>query len=141
MTTLIETLKQHLQSHTAAPGWCVALSGGLDSSVLLHALDAVRQQQACPPLRAVHIHHGLQAVADSWPQHCQALCAQLEVPLQVIHVQVDAQASTEQAARRARYAAMAGQLQAGERLLVAQHADDQSETLLLRLLRGSGVLG
>ncbi|NLD15030.1 MAG: tRNA lysidine(34) synthetase TilS [Gammaproteobacteria bacterium] len=141
MTTLIETLKQHLQSHTAAPGWCVALSGGLDSSVLLHALDAVRQQQACPPLRAVHIHHGLQAVADSWPQHCQALCAQLEVPLQVIHVQVDAQASTEQAARQARYTALAGQLQAGERLLVAQHADDQSETLLLRLLRGSGVLG
>lgn len=141
MKTLIETLQQQLQPHTGARGWCVALSGGLDSSVLLHALAALRQQYACPPLRAVHVHHGLQAVAESWPQHCQALCAQLDVPLQVIRVQVDTHASTERAARQARYAALANLLLPGERLLVAQHADDQSETLLLRLLRGSGVLG
>lgn len=141
MDDLVDILQRQLQPHSQAPGWCVALSGGLDSSVLLHGLAELARRQSCPPLRAVHVHHGLQAVADSWPEHCRQLCAPLGIELQVVQVQVAAAASTEQAARQARYQALAGQLQQGELLLVAQHQDDQSETLLLRLLRGSGVLG
>lgn len=141
MQDLVSLLQRRLQPYLQAPSWCVALSGGLDSSVLLHALAELAKRQNCPPLRAVHVHHGLQTVANSWPQHCQQLCEPLEVDLKVMRVQVAVEASTEQAARQARYQALADQLQQDELLLVAQHQDDQSETLLLRLLRGSGVLG
>ena len=120
-----------------APCWCVALSGGLDSTVLLHLLA----QQAPVPLRAIHIHHGLQAAADAWPAHCQRLCDSLGIPLQVIHVQVAPGASLEQGARDARYAAFVQALRPGELLLTGQHRDDQAETLLFRLLRGAGLRG
>ncbi|MBV6288990.1 tRNA lysidine(34) synthetase TilS [Pseudomonas aegrilactucae] len=120
-----------------APGWCVALSGGLDSTVLLHLLA----QNPAMPLRAIHIHHGLQAAADAWPAHCQRLCDSLGVPLQVIHVQVPPGASLEQGARDARYAAFVQALRPGELLLTGQHRDDQAETLLFRLLRGAGLRG
>ncbi|MFQ6572455.1 tRNA lysidine(34) synthetase TilS [Pseudomonas sp. UM16] len=121
-----------------APSWCVALSGGLDSTVLLHLLANLPHK---PPLRAIHIHHGLQAAADAWPAHCQRLCDDLEVELQIICVQVAAGASLEQGAREARYAAFADALRPEEVLLTGQHREDQAETLLFRLLRGAGVRG
>lgn len=130
-----------LQPWRHAAGWCVGFSGGLDSTVLLHVLATAAERGECPPLRAIHIHHGLQQVADGWPEHCQAQCDALNVPLAVVRVQVARQASVEQAARQARYAAFAAGLQKHELLLLAQHQDDQAETLLFRLLRGSGVSG
>jgi len=124
-----------------APAWHVALSGGLDSTVLLHLLARLAQREALPPLSAIHIHHGLQAAADVWPAHCRELCAELSVPLQVEYVQVAPGASLERAARDARYAALAARLAPGDVVLTAQHRDDQAETLLFRLLRGAGVQG
>lgn len=124
-----------------APSWCVALSGGLDSTVLLHLLAGLSRKRALPPIRAIHIHHGLQAAANAWPAHCQRLCDDLGVELQVIHVHVAPGASIEQGAREARYAAFAQSLRAGELLLTGQHRDDQAETLLFRLVRGAGVRG
>ena len=119
----------------------MAFSGGLDSTVLLHLLADLAQHHRLPPLSAVHIHHGLQAAADAWPEHCQAFCDALGVPLQVLRVQVPAGASLERAAREARYGAFARLTASGEVLLTAQHRDDQAETLLFRLLRGAGVRG
>lgn len=139
--TLSARLLESLASWRAAPAWHIALSGGLDSAVLLHLLASLAQREALPPLSAIHIHHGLQAAADAWPAHCRALCAALSVPLQVDYVQVAPAASLEQAAREARYAAFAARLGVGELLLTAQHRDDQAETLLFRLLRGAGVQG
>lgn len=124
-----------------APAWCVALSGGLDSTVLLHLLASLSRQHPLPPLRAIHIHHGLQAAADAWPAHCQRLCVELGIDLQIIHVTVAPGASLEQGARDARYAAFAQALRPGEVLLTGQHREDQAETLLFRLLRGAGVRG
>lgn len=124
-----------------APAWKVAFSGGLDSTVLLHLLVRLRERQKLPPISAIHVHHGLQAVADDWVEHCRAQCAVLSVPFEVRHVQVDGAASLERAAREARYAVFAELLGQGEVLLAAQHRDDQAETLLLRLLRGAGVRG
>lgn len=138
---LTDQLAPLLRDHQESAGWCVAFSGGLDSCVLLHLLTEFCRQHGGPPLRALHIHHGLQQAADSWPEHCRKVCEQLNVPFQVIRVQVSEAASTEQAARDARYTAFAGQLKAGEILMLGQHQDDQAETLLLRLLRGSGVAG
>lgn len=124
-----------------APLWRVAYSGGLDSCVLLHLLARAAQRHELPPIRAVHVHHGLQAAAEGWPAHCQQLCDALGVALDVQYVQVVPGASLERAAREARYAAFAGLMGPGEVLLLAQHQDDQAETLLYRLLRGAGVSG
>ena len=139
------TLESHLLKALApwrdAPAWRIALSGGLDSTVLLHVLVSLAQREALPPLSAIHIHHGLQSAADAWPAHCRALCERLGVPLRVEYVQVAPGASVERAARDARYAAFEAALAPGELLLVAQHRDDQAETLLFRLLRGAGVQG
>ncbi|MGP9767685.1 tRNA lysidine(34) synthetase TilS [Halomonas sp. AOP13-D3-9] len=119
----------------------VALSGGLDSSLLL-TLAATVCQQADRPLRAIHINHGLQAAAGAFEEQCKTLCARLNVPLTVVNVAVDAQGEgVEGAARNARYGAFQATLPAGDTLWLAQHQDDQAETFLLAALRGSGLRG
>jgi tRNA(Ile)-lysidine synthase len=118
----------------------VGLSGGLDSTVLLHVLARLAPVQRFV-LRAAHVHHGLQAAADAWPAHCETVCAKLGVPLQVLRVEVDRQhpQGIEAAARAARHAALRGL--GGDWLALAHHRGDQAETLLHRLTRGSGVQG
>jgi tRNA(Ile)-lysidine synthase len=134
-------LSRNLSAWRNAPAWHIAFSGGLDSSVLLHLLAHLAKSESLPALNAIHVHHGLQAAADAWPDHCRAVCTALGVPLQVVRVQVQPGASLERAAREARYQAFNEALQVGEVLLTAQHRDDQAETLLFRLLRGAGVRG
>ncbi|MDO7899291.1 tRNA lysidine(34) synthetase TilS [Pseudomonas citrulli] len=124
-----------------AATWHVAFSGGLDSTVLLHLLASLSKTQPLPALSAIHVHHGLQSVADTWPDHCRSVCEALGVPLQVVNVQVRPGASVERAAREARYGAFLAAIHSNEVLLTAQHRDDQAETLLFRLLRGAGVRG
>ncbi len=139
--------------------YIVAYSGGADSTaLLLMALEA-----APGNVSAVHVHHGLQAAADDFAAHCEAFCAQRGVPLAVLKVNAKASAgqSPEDAARRARYAAISEHILKQEKqdptvdtagaaielianpptVLLAQHADDQVETLLLALSRGAGVDG
>jgi tRNA(Ile)-lysidine synthase len=134
-------LLQALAPWRSAPVWHIGFSGGLDSTVLLHLLAELAGRERLPAIKAIHVHHGLQEVAASWPAHCQRVCQALGVPLEVVAVQVKFGASLEQAARDARYAAFMQQLGADELLLTAQHQDDQAETLLFRLLRGAGVRG
>lgn len=124
--------------HSDAPV-LIAFSGGADSTALLH-LAATSGLRA---LSAIHVHHGLQAVADDWAAHCQRLCDRLGVPLRIARVQIDPAdpAGPEAAARAGRYAAFSEALPAGGLLLTAHHRGDQAETVLLRLLRGSGVEG
>lgn len=141
MNSLSATLLQNLAPWRDSPAWHIAFSGGLDSTVLLHLLADLARHQSLPPLNALHVHHGLQAAADAWPAHCQAVCDALGVPLQVLKVQVEPGASLERAAREARYAAFETRVDVDELLLTAQHRDDQAETLLFRLLRGAGVRG
>lgn len=120
---------------------CVAFSGGRDSTVLLHALAGV-QDQAGFRLRALHVNHGLQTEATRWEEHCLAVAGGLRVPCGVLQVEPrNDGCGMESAAREARYAALKSELAPGEWLLTAHHADDQLETVLLHLLRGSGVTG
>jgi tRNA(Ile)-lysidine synthase len=115
----------------------------LDSTVLLHALAQLRRARAgrCT-LRALHVDHQLRPASAQWAAQAAAFAAGLEVPLEILTVQVQSRGqSLEAAARAARYAALAGALQEGEYLLSAHHQDDQFETLLLQLLRGAGVAG
>ncbi len=127
---------------TLAPGAVVhvAYSGGLDSTVLLHFLAHFNPRLR---LRAVHIHHGLQALADEWAGKCERFSVSLGVPFELLRVQVDAldPAGPEAAAREARYEALRGLMRPGDCLATAHHRGDQAETVLLRLLRGSGVHG
>ncbi|MFG1173638.1 tRNA lysidine(34) synthetase TilS [Erwiniaceae bacterium CAU 1747] len=133
----------HLEhSLTADQHILLAYSGGLDSTVLLHQLVLLRQQWPGLRLRALHVHHGLSPLADSWVAHCRRQCTQWNVALEVVNVTVDArQGGIESAARNARYQALAESVHPAETLLTAQHRDDQSETLLLALKRGSGPAG
>ncbi|QLR41926.1 tRNA lysidine(34) synthetase TilS [Enterobacter sp. RHBSTW-00994] len=120
----------------------VGFSGGLDSTVLLHRLKLWRDLEPDVRLRAIHIHHGLSTHADAWVAHCEALCAKWAIPLVVERVTLrDEGLGIEAQARKARYAAFANALQAGEALVTAQHLDDQCETFLLALKRGSGPAG
>ncbi len=120
----------------------VALSGGLDSTVLLHRLVMLREQQPDLCLRAIHVHHGISQFADDWAAHCQALCDAWNVALQICTVTLhDNGQGLEAQAREARYQAFARALQPTEALVTAQHQDDQCETLLLALKRGSGPAG
>ncbi len=120
----------------------VAYSGGLDSSVLLHALAASTAARA-RGLAAIHIDHGLAADSATWAEHCRRCAAGLDVELVVRRVHVDREAGSglEAAARTARQAVFAELLPAGGILVTAHHQDDQAETVLLRLLRGAGVDG
>ncbi|PAT00908.1 MAG: tRNA lysidine(34) synthetase TilS [Candidatus Dactylopiibacterium carminicum] len=118
---------------------CVAYSGGLDSSVLLHLLARLAPEGGYV-LSAIHVHHGLNARADAWAVHCARACAGLGIPLHIERVVVEpAGKGVEAAAREARHAAFVGQ--DVDWILLAHHADDQAETLLHRLMRGTGVAG
>ena len=130
-----------LPASTEGPVW-VALSGGRDSTVLLHRL-AQEPDLRRRGLGAVHVHHGLQPEADAWVAHCAAACAALDVPLQVRHVRVDATQGEgpEAAARHARREAFAAVMAPGDILATAHHLEDQAETFLLRALRASGPDG
>jgi tRNA(Ile)-lysidine synthase len=120
----------------------VACSGGADSCTLLHALAASAQARM-RGLRVLHVDHGLHADSSRWAAHCATLAASLGLPIDVRVVTVDRQRGTglEEAARSARLAAFAAALRPGEFLALAQHRDDQAETVLLKLLRGAGPEG
>ncbi len=131
-----------LRGSSAVNRYLVAYSGGLDSTVLLHALASVRDSLGLP-LVAVHVNHGLHADAPDWEAHCSARARQLDVPFlsrQVV-IAADDKRGPEAAARSARYAAISEMMQAFDCVLSAHHEDDQAETLLLNLLRGSGPAG
>lgn len=125
-----------------APGSqvCVALSGGVDSVVLLHLFAELRIDFSLT-LTAVHIHHGLSPNADHWAFTCQQLCADLDIPLQTYNLTLDHHSplGIEAAARQARYAQFA-KLPV-DFIALGHHRDDQAETFLLQLLRGAGVKG
>ncbi|MBL8514520.1 MAG: tRNA lysidine(34) synthetase TilS [Betaproteobacteria bacterium] len=129
--------------HALAGRVAVALSGGLDSMVLLDLAAQTLRGHEGVTLEAIHVHHGLSTHADHWAQFCQRECAAREVPLTIRRVRIDRDNTggqgVEAAARHARYQAF---VECGARfVLAAQHLDDQAETVLHQLLRGTGWAG
>jgi tRNA(Ile)-lysidine synthase len=138
----LEHFRDRLKQGPPTSAYWVAFSGGLDSTVLLHLMHRIRESLAIE-LRAVHVHHGLLAEADAWVRHCTSVARSYGVPLEILRVDAVAKPgeSPEAAARTARYRALQESLPAGAVLLTAHHQDDQAETLLLQLLRGTGIAG
>jgi tRNA(Ile)-lysidine synthase len=140
--TLLRDSLTRLLGDMRAPRCCVAFSGGVDSTALLHGLCQLREGLELT-LRAVHVNHHLQPAADEWAAHCRKMAARLSVSLDIVDVRVRPARgeSLEAAARTARYTALAAQLVPGEHVITAHHREDQLETILLRLVRGAGVAG
>ena len=127
-------------SHKKVKSMTVALSGGIDSVVLLHLLHQLQKRQNFT-LKASHVHHGLSKNADKWVKFCEKLCKKLSIPLDVNYVKLPQKKSLgiEGEARQLRYEKL---LQSQTDLVVlAHHEDDQAETFLLQLIRGAGVKG
>ncbi len=135
----------HLKKLANAGKYLIAYSGGVDSHVLLHLCARIKNSPQGTGLSfsAVYIDHGLSPHAKKWGRHCQQICYELDIPLTIIEVDGRAKPgqSPEASARTVRYQAFSQILTANECLLTAQHLDDQAETLLLQLLRGSGTRG
>ncbi len=152
MTSIEQAVTDCLKRHHISTALTVALSGGIDSMVLLDVMHRVHSRAsgksastAAPVLEfdALHVHHGLSPNADAWAEFCQAECDARDVRLTIVRVQVDRHDTggqgVEGAARRARYGAFSQH--AAATILAAQHADDQAETVLHQLLRGTGLAG
>ena len=132
-----------LKSHeNAIYGLCIAYSGGLDSTVLLHIADAFCKQTKIA-LTAVHVNHGISANAKKWQAHCQTQCAKINVPFytESLALKKMPQQSLEADARDARYSILDKFAGLNNIVLLAQHQNDQAETLLIQLKRGAGIKG
>ena len=117
----------------------IGFSGGLDSTVLLHLL--VSYPSLKNRLLAVHVNHGLSPNALAWQQHCQKICSSLNVSFKAQSVLFNRTANIEEEARTARFKAFSTLLNKDSCLLLGHHLDDQAETLLLQLVRGTGIDG
>jgi tRNA(Ile)-lysidine synthase len=137
VSVVADSLSRHVPAHARL---VLALSGGIDSVVLLHLLCILREQYSVE-LQAVHVHHGLSSQAGNWAEFCAQLCETHAVELSIhrVHIADADPAGIEAAARRARQQVFSG-LDA-DFIVTAHQQDDQAETLLLQLLRGAGPKG
>jgi len=139
---LAEHLKE-IESTAGRPArYVIAFSGGLDSTVLAHAL-ARNSDVPDVPVLAIHVDHALQTDSANWSKHCAQIAAELEIDFRslLVDVQLESGKGPEASARDARYAALSAELSNDDWLLSAHHREDQAETLLLNLIRGSGPAG
>lgn len=136
-----QTIESALNPFNTAGHCFIAYSGGVDSHVLLHLCASIKRLK--DKITAVYVHHGLQAEAESWAPHCEKTAEDLGVDFLVLRVKAIALPgeSPEEAARNARYTALKSLMDINDVLMIAQHREDQLETVLLQLFRGSGLRG
>jgi len=135
-----EALRQALLQHPQIDTLWVGFSGGLDSTALLWLVhQAAPELRPSLKLRALHVNHNLQPEAASWVEHCRSVCAHLDIELTAVSVKPAS--ASEESARDARYHAFEQEIGERDLLLLAHHRDDQAETFVMRLFRGSGVHG
>ena len=128
------------QKKTPSTQLAVAFSGGLDSTVLLHATIKAHGKKN---VHAFHVHHGIQKEADQWQAHCKAVAKKFGCHFDTRNVKLNKQSNIESQARNLRYEALTQMCEAHkiQDLLLAHHLDDQAETVLIQLMRGAGLPG
>ena len=128
------------QKKTPPTQLAVAFSGGLDSTVLLHATIKAHGKKN---VHAFHVHHGIQKEADQWQAHCKAVVKKFGCHFDTRNVKLNKQSNIESQARNLRYEALTQMCEAHkiQDLLLAHHLDDQAETVLIQLMRGAGLPG
>ncbi len=138
MSFSVTFLQRFFSNYQHISKFYIAFSGGLDSTVLLHAMHATDL-----PVHAVYVNHHLQKENDDWQHHCGHQCKQWSIPFTVLHADIkqQTQQSPEELARNARYELLTGLLGVNDALVTAHHQDDVAETMLLQLLRGAGPQG
>ncbi len=136
-----QIIESALDQHKPPRHVYIGYSGGVDSHVLLHLCASIKPLK--DKITAVYVHHGLQAEADAWARHCEKAAEGLGVSFLVLRVNAVAATgeSPEEAARNARYTALKSLMGCDDVLLLAQHREDQLETVLLQLFRGAGLRG
>lgn len=141
--SVLECLSQQLSGLPSNQHYLIAYSGGLDSHALLKAMALWRTQHSPVLLTAVHVHHGLSPRADQWVAHCRHIANELQIDFycEYLDTAPPRGGSVEAWARESRYAALARHMLKDSVLLTAHTQDDQAETVLLQLLRGSGPKG
>ncbi len=117
----------------------VAFSGGLDSSVLLHSLASIPEYHE--RVFAIHVNHGLSPNSETWTKHCKKFCSDLGITLIPLTIELKNSKINENILRKARYKAFFSCLKKGDVLCTAHHQDDHIETILFRILRGTGIKG
>lgn len=141
---MIENTLKHFFSNYPTQSLLIAYSGGIDSQVLLHSLAALKKQNTIKTnVRVCHVDHGLSPNASKWQEFAKKQCHKFALPLEIISVNVKAtaQQSIEAQARDARYSALKSSANLGDLIVTGHHSDDQTETFLLALKRGSGLKG
>jgi len=143
ISEVVQSVLASLDKLNDVSRFLLAFSGGIDSYVLLHVLASHRHHFKDTNLQAVHINHSLNINSDQWALRCQSICEQLSVGFVAIDVDATPRVgeSPEARARAVRYEAISRLIRPGDCLLTAHHQDDQVETLLLQLMRGSGPKG
>ena len=121
----------------------VAYSGGLDSTVLLSEANDLLKQKKTLKLKAIHINHNYSKNSKKWEKHCKDFCKSKDIDLLIFNIDFSKikGASIEEQLRKKRYEIFEKKLSKGGRLFMGHHEDDNIETLVLRLLRGSGTKG
>tara|TARA_B100001250_G_scaffold218407_1_gene187418 strand:- start:606 stop:1940 length:1335 start_codon:yes stop_codon:yes gene_type:complete len=124
----------------------LGLSGGLDSMVLLYAVnELIKNKKISSKLIALHINHRWQANSDEWEGFCKIRCAELGVPIVVKRLKEDSlkksESDLENKARKARYEIFESIVDSDSCLMLGHHFDDQLETFIFRLNRGAGIKG
>jgi len=140
----VKALDFNFEPFLAATGWYVALSGGLDSMVLLHQINRLRSLDptSYPKLEAIHVNHGLHEDADLWERHCLSFCHAHDISFYSERANIENKgAGLESAAREARYRIFETYLPSSSVLFIGHHLEDQIETFFLRLMRGAGLKG
>ena len=117
----------------------IGVSGGMDSMTMLHWLASNRAQLPCN-IKAVHVDHGINESSNKWAEFVAATCAELDIELTIVKISLAGLGNNlEYAARKARYQAFCES--GADTVLLAHHANDQCESFLLKLFRGSGLRG
>ena len=119
----------------------VAFSGGPDSSAMIHLISKMKTDMKIAP-QAIHINHNLSDKSDDWESHCKNVCLDLNIDLITESVQIKSEGGgIESAARKSRYKIFKSILKEDEQIILAHHSDDVAETILMRMLRGTGIEG